>query len=154
MPEYVSTVPLVVSHIRRGCPSISTSVLPAGLLDYFFFFKGPGPPRHLPSSPTRLSSDPARTRAIPSSSSACWKKPAASTPAFPRCSRWPTRPCTTASPRLSGALPRPCTCRARANWTTADRKSTRLNSSHLVISYAVFCLKKKKRTHHNHTLNK
>src|SRR2546426_9091349 len=27
-----------------------------------------------------------------------------------------------------------------------DRKSTRLNSSHLVISYAVFCLKKKKET--------
>src|SRR5256885_12946327 len=31
-----------------------------------------------------------------------------------------------------------------------DRKSTRLNSSHLVISYAVFCLKKKK-THKNDT---
>src|SRR5256885_5541372 len=31
-----------------------------------------------------------------------------------------------------------------------DRKSTRLNSSHLVISYAVFCLKKKKlQTHSN-----
>src|SRR5256885_9363152 len=41
------------------------------------------------------------------------------------------------------------------NWSTkivalvivvvlVDRKSTRLNSSHLVISYAVFCLKKKK----------
>src|SRR5256885_17252969 len=29
----------------------------------------------------------------------------------------------------------------------ADRKSTRLNSSHLVISYAVFCLKKKKKKH-------
>src|SRR5256885_7162749 len=28
--------------------------------------------------------------------------------------------------------------------TRPDRKSTRLNSSHLVISYAVFCLKKKK----------
>src|SRR5205807_9512696 len=28
---------------------------------------------------------------------------------------------------------------------TQDRKSTRLNSSHLVISYAVFCLKKKRR---------
>src|SRR5256885_9295686 len=27
-----------------------------------------------------------------------------------------------------------------------DRKSTRLNSSHLVISYAVFCLKKKNKT--------
>src|SRR5256885_3661487 len=29
---------------------------------------------------------------------------------------------------------------------SSDRKSTRLNSSHLVISYAVFCLKKKKST--------
>src|SRR5256885_7885285 len=29
---------------------------------------------------------------------------------------------------------------------TLDRKSTRLNSSHLVISYAVFCLKKKKKS--------
>src|SRR6267142_4892435 len=28
--------------------------------------------------------------------------------------------------------------------TTSDRKSTRLNSSHMSISYAVFCLKKKK----------
>src|SRR3989454_2002637 len=30
-----------------------------------------------------------------------------------------------------------------------DRKSTRLNSSHLVISYAVFCLKKKKKNKHD-----
>src|SRR3712207_7196822 len=30
-----------------------------------------------------------------------------------------------------------------------DRKSTRLNSSHANISYAVFCLKKKKKTHSN-----
>src|SRR5256885_9968752 len=34
-----------------------------------------------------------------------------------------------------------CCCAA----PTTDRKSTRLNSSHLVISYAVFCLKKKTR---------
>src|SRR5260221_10745695 len=33
--------------------------------------------------------------------------------------------------------------RARWSWVRADRKSTRLNSSHTVISYAVFCLKKK-----------
>src|SRR2546426_7513089 len=32
------------------------------------------------------------------------------------------------------------------NLASRDRKSTRLNSSHLVISYAVFCLKKKKQT--------
>ena len=32
-------------------------------------------------------------------------------------------------------------------WLSKDRKSTRLNSSHITISYAVFCLKKKiKRT--------
>src|SRR2546426_6791155 len=31
------------------------------------------------------------------------------------------------------------------SYLPADRKSTRLNSSHLVISYAVFCLKKKKK---------
>src|SRR5690242_21396557 len=31
-----------------------------------------------------------------------------------------------------------------------DRKSTRLNSSHMSISYAVFCLKKKKENHDSH----
>src|SRR5256885_7127900 len=43
--------------------------------------------------------------------------------------------------------------------TRVDRKSTRLNSSHLVISYAVFCLKKKKQylpvprtSQHEHSL--
>src|SRR5256885_6789421 len=35
---------------------------------------------------------------------------------------------------------------AGATLVCIDRKSTRLNSSHLVISYAVFCLKKKKTT--------
>src|SRR2546430_2823541 len=34
-----------------------------------------------------------------------------------------------------------------------DRKSTRLNSSHSQISYAVFCLKKKKRSNHNTQLH-
>src|SRR2546429_6298382 len=35
---------------------------------------------------------------------------------------------------------------------TLDRKSTRLNSSHGYISYAVFCLKKKKQKRHPHTI--
>src|SRR5437762_9783851 len=40
-----------------------------------------------------------------------------------------------------------CPCR----WPAKDRKSTRLNSSHRCISYAVFCLKKKKKqTIHHH----
>src|SRR5437588_4696649 len=34
-----------------------------------------------------------------------------------------------------------------------DRKSTRLNSSHTVISYAVFCLKKKKKNKHKKDCN-
>src|SRR5258708_21271722 len=33
-----------------------------------------------------------------------------------------------------------------------DRKSTRLNSSHQIISYAVFCLKKKKKPQSTHTI--
>src|SRR2546426_1977560 len=33
-----------------------------------------------------------------------------------------------------------------------DRKSTRLNSSHLVISYAVFCLKKKKNNNNSYCI--
>src|SRR5256885_15291822 len=39
--------------------------------------------------------------------------------------------------------------RAVARPAAGDRKSTRLNSSHLVISYAVFCLKKKKHPNKN-----
>src|SRR5260221_8342813 len=38
---------------------------------------------------------------------------------------------------------------ARAAAEEIDRKSTRLNSSHTVISYAVFCLKKKKKNNDN-----
>src|SRR6266566_8956466 len=45
----------------------------------------------------------------------------------------------------SRQLPSGCWCQARRWRPHPDRKSTRLNSSHLVISYAVFCLKKKKK---------
>src|SRR2546427_5889670 len=37
----------------------------------------------------------------------------------------------------------------RSSIGAIDRKSTRLNSSHSQISYAVFCLKKKKKKHNN-----
>src|SRR5438034_6177272 len=68
-------------------------------------------------------------------------------------------------PKISSARTRPSRSKARRNFPatemlkrafelgptahvdtfTRDRKSTRLNSSHTVISYAVFCLKKKKK---------
>src|SRR2546426_12282827 len=41
----------------------------------------------------------------------------------------------------------------RGGGRVQDRKSTRLNSSHLVISYAVFCLKKKKKKHFLDTIS-
>src|SRR2546430_11266521 len=46
----------------------------------------------------------------------------------------------------NGLLDRRAFLRGGAALAAADRKSTRLNSSHSQISYAVFCLKKKKRT--------
>src|SRR2546426_8313236 len=53
------------------------------------------------------------------------------------------------SPARRGADRRPALDRRRVLpvGIRGDRKSTRLNSSHLVISYAVFCLKKKKNIH-------
>src|SRR5690554_7259642 len=53
-------------------------------------------------------------------------------------------------PRISGksGLPgQPGHGRGSCRWKCRDRKSTRLNSSHVRISYAVFCLKKKKKKH-------
>src|SRR5207253_9906303 len=40
-----------------------------------------------------------------------------------------------------GKSPPPSPCRRAGGLRTLDRKSTRLNSSHVAISYAVFCLK-------------
>src|SRR6516165_12275185 len=48
--------------------------------------------------------------------------------------------------RSSCCSPGTTRCRRRASCST-DRKSTRLNSSHSQMSYAVFCLKKKKNQH-------
>src|SRR5439155_25589908 len=49
------------------------------------------------------------------------------------------------SPLLRNPLKffRPFHCSSQRSLSSADRKSTRLNSSHVAISYAVFCLKKK-----------
>src|SRR5437899_9052169 len=44
--------------------------------------------------------------------------------------------------------------RCASNLHLRDRKSTRLNSSHLGISYAVFCLKKKKKNKERHNIIK
>src|SRR5437660_8109582 len=48
-------------------------------------------------------------------------------------------------PRTSNLEPRPVFEDVSQRLQHKDRKSTRLNSSHVAISYAVFCLKKKKK---------
>src|SRR5205814_9921095 len=53
----------------------------------------------------------------------------------------PLKPSSAAGRTPPGRRPRP----RRSRRARGDRKSTRLNSSHLGISYAVFCLKKKKK---------
>src|SRR5438128_8183913 len=62
--------------------------------------------------------------------------------ALPICRRatTPTSPGSTPTTPCCGACLRPAPTRRRGG---SDRKSTRLNSSHGSISYAVFCLKKK-----------
>src|SRR5207249_11904503 len=94
------------------------------------------PPRPLHSFPTRRSSDLERARRSPSRDDER---------AHERVERADERP--DERPRRPNKRPherveRPYE-RGRSNeW--GDRKSTRLNSSHVSISYAVFCLKKKK----------
>src|SRR5436190_5556436 len=84
-----------------------------------FFFYCYGDHRDLHSFPTRRSSDLARGSRGETTASARSRDA--------RSAAWSTGP----TRRWSGSR--------------RDRKSTRLNSSHTVISYAVFCLKKKKK---------
>src|SRR5690349_23296271 len=61
----------------------------------------------------------------------------------------PVRGCTKISPGCAHCYAETFAERFRRN---RDRKSTRLNSSHVEISYAVFCLKKKNEKYHHLTV--
>src|SRR5438477_7973521 len=92
-----------------------------------FFFYCSGDHRDLHSFPTRRSSDLLSVTCMTASTCECLLSVTlAETP-------------ITGSRSLRNSLPTRI-----ARCTTIDRKSTRLNSSHMSISYAVFCLKKKK----------
>src|SRR5205814_10213267 len=92
-------------------------------------------PRHLHSFPTRRSSDLAIVIELFGTS--------------PRKDRPVKRPASTSAAKratVAGAsVPKSATSKRPRSLIVKDRKSTRLNSSHLGISYAVFCLKKKKK---------
>src|SRR5205807_9107327 len=92
---------------------------------FFFFFYCSGPHRDLHSFPTRRSSDLAFSSSTPAGNFSIW--------------------------HIARMRYRTRNLHER---TIGDRKSTRLNSSHLVISYAVFCLKKKKKKKKKTTTNK
>src|SRR5205807_8589087 len=95
---------------------------------FFFFLMLPPPPTSTLFPYTTLFRSPTPT--APPVSCGCLRRPPRRRSRRPS-SRWTpsTRRWARRSARLAGT----------------DRKSTRLNSSHLVISYAVFCLKKKKK---------
>src|SRR5436305_11805386 len=87
--------------------------------------------------PTRRSSDLSRAASVPRT-------------AWDRSKRLRARPAADARPRRNRSRSRHDHARqssrhARYDPRLRDRKSTRLNSSHVRISYAVFCLKKKKK---------
>src|SRR5207245_10536772 len=107
----------------------------AVILAYFLFFFSPyGPNRRLPSSPTRRSSDLNDRRTWDAYSIRYW-------PSFVLIDKAGTI-------RYTGYGEFHLDDGDYQEWdrriTQLDRKSTRLNSSHGSISYAVFCLKKKK----------
>src|SRR5438034_6449405 len=104
------------------------------LFSYSCFFYSAVDPRDLHSFPTRRSSDLAyRLAGSPKEAEAFFIKArdADSTLAFTY-NGWGDVFCDL----------------AQSEYDRGDRKSTRLNSSHTVISYAVFCLKKKKIEYH------
>src|SRR5207248_11602829 len=92
--------------------------------------------RDLPSFPTRRSSDLARRTGRRERARSPAAPAARSPPSLARARRTRPRP---GSASEFDALWRGL----EANEQRADRKSTRLNSSHRTSSYAVFCLKKK-----------
>src|SRR5690606_41906445 len=100
-------------------------------------FHGSDDHRALHSFPTRRSSDLGRPTGSATASSASSAVLSSSGPSPPAT----TSGQTTFSPP-SNSSPQSL----RIIDDTPDRKSTRLNSSHVKISYAVFCLKKKKTT--------
>src|SRR5207245_10712195 len=95
----------------------------------------------LHSFPTRRSSDlSSPVAATPSSAPPSPSAPSVGTPAVRSIRHLAASAPRTSAPAAPAIPSTPVTVRVPAQ----DRKSTRLNSSHGSISYAVFCLKKKK----------
>src|SRR5699024_12424470 len=112
------------------CPRISTSVVcvPSSPAPLFVFLYAAAHLRALHSFPTRRSSD---------LSTVVWALHRGFDAECP------------APSDLHRGLGAPPLFRREVPIEPRDRKSTRLNSSHVSISYAVFCLKKKKKIHHD-----
>src|SRR5690606_41592877 len=109
--------------VATPCTSLDCAARPSSS----YFFLRLGTPRDLHSFPTRRSSDLSTSKAT---------------------SGWRAATSVNRGARADTAIPG---IRAEKNTAAGtrkreDRKSTRLNSSHVKISYAVFCLKKKTNT--------
>src|SRR5205807_10586745 len=105
----------------------------------FFFFYSSGAPRDLLSFPTRRSSD------LPLGEHRDHRHGLHHLPAVFVQHAMDRAPRSGAT-QVAEAAAAPPLYPTPVGGSPRDRKSTRLNSSHLVISYAVFCLKKKNKT--------
>src|SRR5206468_7074242 len=103
------------------------------------FSSAPPPHRHPPSFPTRRSSD----LRCPTSTDAWTTSARISKVSVSSCPLWATTLSRSSICNPASASGRSRAWRSHKVCSTRDRKSTRLNSSHDQISYAVFCLKKK-----------
>src|SRR5699024_12721084 len=103
--------------------------------DTLFFSHLPSPLRYSPSFPTRRSSDLVLRQSAKQSEALRCKRRAAGLPL----------PALSGRRRSVNYGHNPVYIVQNIRRRIQDRKSTRLNSSHVSISYAVFCLKKKKK---------
>src|SRR2546421_4529014 len=108
---------------------------------FFFFFND--------TAPTEIYPLPLHD-ALPISVDACRLAPGGTFAAGTGNSAPTPCPAGTFNPDAGATTAAGCTAAPAGSFAagTRDRKSTRLNSSHDQISYAVFCLKKKKKTQH------
>src|SRR5699024_10077348 len=105
----------------------------------------PYPPR--PAHRADRAAEPFRSAAA-HLGGATWPEPASGSAVPAARGTWRRVPPTTGGAHRCASARKELLCVGNENWSAAsppwpDRKSTRLNSSHVSISYAVFCLKKK-----------
>src|SRR5256885_1700679 len=135
----VVTSPRTLTNILQRAPFL-LYIFPLPSASFFFFLNDPAPPEIYPLPPPdalpilyERRENPAHSRNVPPAMKPA-RRPIRSTIS-------PNAGVAKIAARNTYAFIEPASCSDSPCACWKDRKSTRLNSSHLVISYAVFCLK-------------